>query len=218
MPLARIDLAMGKPLDYRKTIGEVVYDAMVETLKAPKDDRFQIITEHAGDDFIVDPNYLGIQRSKDCVIVQLTLNEGRTVDQKRAFYKAVADGIASTAESPPPGRVHQSCRGEEGKLVVRQRRGAIRPVALSGGHGRLPWRSICPDVPGIAEVSATCAVDGARFNCLPIHRLQSRRQLPHGRQPRAHVPGCRPDTDCPQPECSPARRAGLPRTDLDRSS
>jgi len=55
MPLARIDLAMGKPLDYRKTIGEVVYDAMVETLKAPKDDRFQIITEHAGDDFIVDP-------------------------------------------------------------------------------------------------------------------------------------------------------------------
>ncbi len=81
MPLARIDLAKGKSPDYRKTIGEVVYDAMVETLKVPKDDRFQIITEHAGGDFIVDPNYLGIQRSKDCVIVQLTLNEGRTVDQ-----------------------------------------------------------------------------------------------------------------------------------------
>jgi 4-oxalocrotonate tautomerase len=27
------------------------------------------------------------------VIVQLTLNEGRTVDQKRAFYKAVATGL-----------------------------------------------------------------------------------------------------------------------------
>ena len=81
MPLARIDLATGKSADYRKTIGEVVYQAMVETLKAPKDDRFQIITEHPGDDFVVDPNYLGIQRSKDCVIIQLTLNEGRTVDQ-----------------------------------------------------------------------------------------------------------------------------------------
>jgi phenylpyruvate tautomerase PptA (4-oxalocrotonate tautomerase family) len=66
---------------------------MVETLKAPKDDRFQIITEHAGDDFIIDPKYLGIQRSKDCIIVQLTLNEGRTLDQKRAFYKAVATGL-----------------------------------------------------------------------------------------------------------------------------
>jgi phenylpyruvate tautomerase PptA (4-oxalocrotonate tautomerase family) len=62
-------------------------------LKAPKDDRFQIITEHAGDNFIIDPNYLGIQRSKDCIIVQLTLNEGRTLDQKRAFYKAVATGL-----------------------------------------------------------------------------------------------------------------------------
>jgi 4-oxalocrotonate tautomerase len=94
MPLARIDLATGKSADYRKTIGEVVYQAMVETLKAPKDDRFQIITEHPGDDFVVDPNYLGIQRSKDCVIIiQLTLNEGRTVDQKRAFYKAVAMGL-----------------------------------------------------------------------------------------------------------------------------
>jgi 4-oxalocrotonate tautomerase len=93
MPLARIDLVQGKSADYRKTIGEVVYDAMVETLKAPEGDRFQVITEHAADSFIADPNYLGIQRSKDCVSVQLTLNEGRTVDQKRAFYKAVALGL-----------------------------------------------------------------------------------------------------------------------------
>jgi phenylpyruvate tautomerase PptA (4-oxalocrotonate tautomerase family) len=93
MPLARIELAQGKSVEYRKTIGEVVYDAMVETLKVPKDDRFQIIAEHAADNFIVDPSYLGILRSKDCVIVQVTLNEGRTVDQKRAFYKAVATGL-----------------------------------------------------------------------------------------------------------------------------
>jgi 4-oxalocrotonate tautomerase len=93
MPLARIDLVQGKSADYRKTIGDVVYDAMVETLKAPKDDRFQVITEHPADSLIADPNYLGIERTKDCVFVQLTLNEGRTVDQKRAFYKAVALGL-----------------------------------------------------------------------------------------------------------------------------
>jgi len=93
MPLARIELVQGKSVKYRKTIGEVVYEAIAETLKAPKDDRFQIIAEHAGDNFIVDPNYLGIQRSIDCVIIQVTLNEGRTLDQKRAFYKAVATGL-----------------------------------------------------------------------------------------------------------------------------
>ena len=93
MPLARIDLAQGKSSDYRKTIGDVVYDAMIEFLKAPQDDRFQVITEHAADSFIFDPGYLGIQRSKDCIFIQLTLNEGRTLDQKRGFYRAVAAGL-----------------------------------------------------------------------------------------------------------------------------
>jgi phenylpyruvate tautomerase PptA (4-oxalocrotonate tautomerase family) len=93
MPLARIDLAEGKSADYRRTIGEVVYDALVEVLKAPKNDRFQVITEHPAANFIFDPSYLGIQRSKDCVFIQVTLNAGRTVDQKRAFYKAIADGL-----------------------------------------------------------------------------------------------------------------------------
>ena len=95
MPLVRIDLAAGKSPDYRRTIGEVVYEAMIGTINVPKDDRFQIITEHTSSDFIVDPNYLGVQRSPDCVIIQITLNEGRTVDQKRAFYKAIADGLNS---------------------------------------------------------------------------------------------------------------------------
>jgi len=95
MPLVRIDLAAGKSPDYRRAIGEVVYEAMISTINVPKDDRFQIITEHAPVDFIADPTYLGVQRSPDCVIIQVTLNEGRTVDQKRAFYKVIADGLNS---------------------------------------------------------------------------------------------------------------------------
>ena len=95
MPLVRIDLAAGKSPDYRRTLGEVVYEAMISTINVPKDDRFQIITEHTPADFIVDPNYLGIERSPDCVIIQITLSDGRTVDQKRAFYKAIADGLNS---------------------------------------------------------------------------------------------------------------------------
>jgi len=93
MPLVRIDLVAGKPAEYRRTIGEVVYDAMIKAINVPRDDRFQIITEHAPDQFIVDANYLGIRRSADCVILQITLNDGRTVEQKRAFYKAIADSL-----------------------------------------------------------------------------------------------------------------------------
>jgi phenylpyruvate tautomerase PptA (4-oxalocrotonate tautomerase family) len=93
MPLARIDLPAGKPASYRRAVADVVYEAMVETLKAPKDDRFQVIGEHTADTLIIDPTYLGIARSADALIVQLTLNEGRTVEAKKAFYKAVADGL-----------------------------------------------------------------------------------------------------------------------------
>ncbi len=93
MPLVRIDLAAGKSATYRSTAGAVVYDAMIETLNVPKDDRFQIIAEHSAEAFVIDPAYLGIQRTRDCIVIQVTLNDGRTVAQKRAFYKAVADGL-----------------------------------------------------------------------------------------------------------------------------
>ncbi|MEJ8848480.1 tautomerase family protein [Variovorax rhizosphaerae] len=93
MPLVRIDLAAGKSADYRRTIGDVIYDAMVRTINVPKDDRFQLITEHAPADFIIDPNYMGITRSPDCVVLQITLSDGRTVEQKRTFYKAIVDGL-----------------------------------------------------------------------------------------------------------------------------
>jgi phenylpyruvate tautomerase PptA (4-oxalocrotonate tautomerase family) len=93
MPLARIDVPIGKSADYRSAIGEVVYNAMIGVLNVPKDDRFQVISEHSVAGLIIDPTYLGIERTQDAIIIQVTLNEGRTVDMKRAFYKAVADGL-----------------------------------------------------------------------------------------------------------------------------
>jgi len=93
MPFARISLPAGKSADYKKTVGDVVYEAMLPTLKAPEHDRFQVITEHSPADLIADPDYLGISRTKDAIIVQLTLNEGRSIEQKKAFFKAVADGL-----------------------------------------------------------------------------------------------------------------------------
>jgi 4-oxalocrotonate tautomerase len=98
MPLTRIDLAEGQPAGYRQTIGEVVYDAMIETLGVPEGDRFQVITEHAAQNFIFDADYLGIHRSKDCVFIQVTLLSGRDAGQKSAFYKAIADGLHKRLE------------------------------------------------------------------------------------------------------------------------
>ena len=75
MPLVRIDMPKGKVPEDRRIIADVIYDAMIATLKVPQNDRFQIISEREGDDLIIDPNYLDIQRSPDAIIIQITLSE-----------------------------------------------------------------------------------------------------------------------------------------------
>jgi 4-oxalocrotonate tautomerase len=97
MPLVRIDLPAGKPAAYLKTVGDVIYDAMTAVLNVPKDDRFQIFTAHSPATLVADPGYLGITRTADCMIIQVTMNEGRTIAMKRAFYRAVADGLHERA-------------------------------------------------------------------------------------------------------------------------
>ncbi len=92
MPLVRIDTTQRLPPDRRRALGDAVHRAMVETLDVPPNDRFQVIIGHADDVLSVTPTYLGISHP-NVVLVQITLNAGRTLDQKRAFYRRVADGL-----------------------------------------------------------------------------------------------------------------------------
>jgi 4-oxalocrotonate tautomerase len=94
MPLVRIDLQKGKDASYRQKASDIVYEAMVAHTGVPKNDRFQIIGEHNTENFIFDPDYLGIHRTSDLIMVQIFFNEGRSVTQKQALYKAIADGLS----------------------------------------------------------------------------------------------------------------------------
>ncbi|HEX6105053.1 MAG TPA: tautomerase family protein [Gemmatimonadales bacterium] len=98
MPLVRIDLRAGHSPAVRQGVGDAVHQAMVETLGIPPDDRFQVITEHPAEGLVYDPRYLGIERSDGVVFIQITLNAGRTVAQKRALYTRLADLVAERAE------------------------------------------------------------------------------------------------------------------------
>ena len=100
MPLVRIDLRKGKDAAYRQQVGRVVYEAMVG-VGVPKDDRFQVIGEHDPENFVFDPDYLGIHRSDNLVLIQITWNEGRSVEQKKVLYKAIADGLATSLAIRP---------------------------------------------------------------------------------------------------------------------
>jgi 4-oxalocrotonate tautomerase len=94
MPLVRISLREGKSEQYRRALADGVHQAMVEAIDAPAQDRFQIITEHSANDLIYDPKYLGIDRSDNIVMVQITLSAGRKPGQKRKLFQRIAENLA----------------------------------------------------------------------------------------------------------------------------
>jgi 4-oxalocrotonate tautomerase len=67
---------------------------MIEAIEIPAQDRFQIITEHSANDLIYDPSYLGIERSDNIVLVQITLSAGRKPGQKRRLFQRMAEILA----------------------------------------------------------------------------------------------------------------------------
>ncbi len=93
MPLVRIDLRRGKSPDYRRAIADGVYQAMRETFDVPEEDRFVIITERDSADVIYSANYLGIARSDDLVIIQISASDTRTVQQKKALFARIAEQL-----------------------------------------------------------------------------------------------------------------------------
>ncbi|TMA19710.1 MAG: tautomerase family protein [Deltaproteobacteria bacterium] len=90
MPLVRIALRKGKSPEYRRAISDSIHRAMVETIKIPEQDRFQIVTEHDDASLVYDPSYLGISRSDGVILVQITLSAGRTVDVRKALFARIA--------------------------------------------------------------------------------------------------------------------------------
>jgi 4-oxalocrotonate tautomerase len=121
MPLTRVDLRRGKPAVYRKAILDSLYAAMRETFNVPEDDRFMIITEHDQPDFSFGTSYLGIRRTDDLVLIQLTVSATRTLDQKKAFYRAITNRLR---ESP-------GIRPEDVFISLVE----TRPENWSFGHG-----------------------------------------------------------------------------------
>jgi phenylpyruvate tautomerase PptA (4-oxalocrotonate tautomerase family) len=93
MPLVRIDLREGKRPEYRSEVGNVVYGALVDVVGVPANDRFQVIQEHKTHALVADPSYPDVSRSDDVLFIQITLNQGRSVEQKQNLYRAIADRL-----------------------------------------------------------------------------------------------------------------------------
>ena len=101
MPLVRIDVPRTIESERRSLIGDIVYQAMAEVLNVPDGDKFQIINVHEPVTLRMDPAYLGIDRSADAFIIDITLNAGRSFELKQRFYAAVVERLTAEAKVRP---------------------------------------------------------------------------------------------------------------------
>ena len=93
MQLVRVDLNKSYSSDISKKIGEIVYAAMEQEINVPKDDKFQIITRHDASEINIPDSYLGIKYTPGIIIIQITLNGGRSVELKKKLYKKIAEEL-----------------------------------------------------------------------------------------------------------------------------
>ncbi len=98
MPLARIDLSKDAPPERVRVVSEAIYRAMVEVANVPLHDKFQVVTRHAPDEIIYpEEGYLGLNYTRDLIIIQITWVSGRSVDVKKKFFRRIADEIHEKA-------------------------------------------------------------------------------------------------------------------------
>lgn len=102
MPLVRISLLRGKSRAYRSAIADNVYEALRESFNVPEDDRFMVITEHDPQELVFSRSYMGMQRTDDFVLIQLTVS--KRVPRRRRMHSIHASWNACN-RTPGSGRM-----------------------------------------------------------------------------------------------------------------
>lgn len=87
MPLVKIYYRSSSHAD-PNLLGDAVHEALVAQANVPRDDRFQLFLPL--DNIVADRTYGGVERGEALVIVEVTLNAGRTVEIKKALYAEIA--------------------------------------------------------------------------------------------------------------------------------
>ncbi|HYI09304.1 MAG TPA: tautomerase family protein [Thermoanaerobaculia bacterium] len=101
MPLVRVTLRKGKSPEFLREVGNAIHEALVAQANVPADDRFQVFDEVAHENLVAHPTYAGCDRSESVLIIEITLNAGRTVEIKRALYRDIADRLQKAIDVRP---------------------------------------------------------------------------------------------------------------------
>jgi phenylpyruvate tautomerase PptA (4-oxalocrotonate tautomerase family) len=101
MPLVKLSLRRGKSPEFLRTVADCVHEALVAHANVPADDRFQIIRQLEPDELIAHPTYGGVNRSEELVVIEITLNHGRTLEIKKSLYAGIVARLGQALDVRP---------------------------------------------------------------------------------------------------------------------
>ena len=100
MPLLRFDIFEGRSPEQLKALLNATHSALVAAFRIPERDRYQIVHEHPATHLIVEDTGLGIRRTRNCVLLQITTRP-RTRRAKEAFYHLLCESLKKECDIDP---------------------------------------------------------------------------------------------------------------------
>lgn len=91
MPLTRLSVPATLPASKARILLDATHDALVETCNVPPKDRFQLVTRFDADAMIIDPTFPDVSRTPEAVIIEILFLDGRTLAQKAALFRKIAE-------------------------------------------------------------------------------------------------------------------------------
>ena len=100
MPLVQFDIIQGRSPQEITSLLDASHRALVSAFGIPERDRYQIVNEHPAAHLIVQDTGLGIERTKDVVVLTIT-SRPRSEAAKLRFYEELCRELMSSCKIAP---------------------------------------------------------------------------------------------------------------------
>jgi phenylpyruvate tautomerase PptA (4-oxalocrotonate tautomerase family) len=102
MPLAKIHVVKGRYDQSRITkVSGAVQAALMNTLRVPPEDFFQLVFELPENRFLHTPSFVGMHYSADLIILEISFIQGRSKEMRLALLKDINARVATAAGVSP---------------------------------------------------------------------------------------------------------------------
>jgi len=93
MPFVSITVVKPKSDEFIRRLSGHLHHAMIETVNCPPATIYHAVQQVDRASLIYLPEYKGLARTDDVVILQITLKEGRTAEMKQAMYNRITTDL-----------------------------------------------------------------------------------------------------------------------------